>query len=39
MLAVLTVCIGCLTNCVLDYVAIFVLNWGAWGAAFATGLS
>ena len=32
-------CIGCLTNCVLDYVAIFVLNWGAWGAAFATGLS
>ena len=39
MLAILTVCIGCLTNCVLDYVAIFVLNWGAWGAAFATGLS
>ena len=30
---------GCLTNCVLDYVAIFVLDWGAWGAAFATGLS
>ena len=39
MLAILTVCIGCLTNCVLDYVAIFVLTWGAWGAAFATGLS
>ena len=39
MLAILTVCIGCLTNCVLDYVAIFLLDWGAWGAAFATGLS
>ena len=30
---------GCLANCVLDYVAIFVLDWGVWGAAFATGLS
>ena len=29
---------GCLTNCVLDYVAIFLLDWGVWGAAFATGL-
>ena len=38
-LAIVTVITGCLTNCVLDYVAIFVLNWGAWGAAFATGLS
>ena len=39
MLAIVTVITGCLTNCVLDYVAIFVLDWGAWGAAFATGLS
>ena len=38
-LAILTVITGCLTNCVLDYVAIFVLDWGVWGAAFATGLS
>ena len=38
-LAILTVIIGCLTNCVLDYLAIFVLNWGVWGAAVATGLS
>lgn len=38
-LAIVTVITGCLTNCVLDYVAIFILNWGTWGAAFATGLS
>ena len=38
-LAILTVITGCLANCVLDYVAIFVLDWGVWGAAFATGLS
>ena len=38
-IAILTVITGCLTNCVLDYVAIFILNWGVWGAAFATGLS
>ena len=38
-LAIVTVITGCLTNCVLDYVAIFLLDWGAWGAAFATGLS
>lgn len=38
-LAILTVVIGCLTNCVLDYLAIFVLDWGVWGAAVATGLS
>ena len=38
-LAILTVIIGCLTNCVLDYLAIFVLDWGVWGAAVATGLS
>ncbi len=38
-IAILTVVTGCLTNCVLDYVAIFILDWGVWGAAFATGLS
>lgn len=38
-LAILTVVTGCLTNCVLDYVAIFILDWGVWGAAVATGLS
>ena len=38
-LAILTVVIGCLTNCVLDYIAIFVLDLGVWGAAVATGLS
>ena len=38
-LAILTVITGCLANCVLDYIAIFVLNLGVWGAAFATGLS
>ena len=38
-IAILTVITGCLTNCVLDYVAIFLLDWGVWGAAFATGLS
>lgn len=38
-LAILTVITGCLTNCVLDYIAIFVLDLGVWGAAFATGLS
>lgn len=37
--ALLTVITGCLTNCVLDYVAIFLLNWGIFGAAVATGLS
>lgn len=38
-LAILTVITGCLANCVLDYIAIFVLKLGVWGAAFATGLS
>lgn len=38
-LAIITVATGCLTNCVLDYLMIFVFNWGTWGAAFATGLS
>lgn len=38
-IAILTVITGCLTNCVLDYVAIFILGWGVWGAAAATGAS
>lgn len=38
-LALTTVTIGCLTNCVLDYLAIFVLDLGIWGAATATGIS
>lgn len=38
-LAIITVVAGCLTNCVLDYAAIFWLHWGVWGAAVATGLS
>ena len=38
-LAIATVITGCLTNCVLDYVAIFILDWGVWGAAAATGAS
>lgn len=37
--ALLTVIAGCLTNCVLDYVAIFLLDWGIFGAAVATGIS
>ena len=36
--ALFTVITGCLTNCVLDYVAIFWLNMGVFGAA-ATGIS
>jgi len=38
-LALVTVCVGCLTNCVLDYLAIFHWGLGIWGAAAATGLS
>lgn len=38
-LAIITVVTGCLTNCVLDYLMIFVFHLGTWGAAFATGLS
>ena len=38
-IAILTVITGCLTNCVLDYLAIFVFGLGAWGAAAATGAS
>lgn len=38
-LAIITVVTGCLSNCVLDYLMIFVFHLGTWGAAFATGLS
>ena len=37
--ALFTVILGCLTNCVLDYVAIFLLDMGVFGAAVATGIS
>ena len=37
--ALYTVTIGCLSNCVLDILMIFVLKWGVFGAAFATGIS
>ena len=37
--ALITVITGCLANCVLDYVAIFLLDWGIFGAAVATGVS
>ena len=37
--ALFTVIGGCLTNCVLDYIAIFHLNMGVFGAAVATGIS
>lgn len=38
-LALITVITGALTNCVLDYVAIFWLDMGVFGAALATGIS
>ena len=37
--ALFTVITGCLANCVLDYIAIFHLHLGVFGAAVATGLS
>ena len=37
--ALFTVICGCLTNCVLDYIAIFHLHMGVFGAAAATGFS
>lgn len=37
--AMFTVITGCLANCVMDYIAIFWLGLGAFGAAAATGLS
>ena len=38
-LALITVCVGCVTNCVLGYLAIFHWDMGIWGAAAATGVS
>ena len=38
-LALITVCVGCVTNCVLEYLAIFHWDMGIWGAAAATGVS
>ena len=37
--ALFTVIGGCLTNCVLDYIAIFWFDMGVFGAAVATGIS
>ena len=37
--AIITVITGCLANCVMDYIAIFWLDMGVFGAAVATGLS
>ena len=37
--AMYTVITGCLANCVMDYIAIFHLGLGVFGAAAATGLS
>jgi len=34
-----TVITGCLCNCILDYIAIFPLQMGTYGAALATGIS
>lgn len=39
MLATILVTSGTVINCILDYCFIFVLPWGIFGAAFATGLS
>ena len=38
-LSLLNVVIGAVTNCILDYIAIFHLGMGVFGAALATGLS
>lgn len=38
-LASIIVTVGVVSNCILDYIFIFIFNWGVWGAAFATGLS
>ena len=37
--ALCTVIVSCLTNCILDYIAIFRLDMGVFGAAVATGIS
>ena len=38
-LALITVCVGCVPNCVLDSLAIFHWDMVIWGAAAATGVS
>ena len=38
-MASLTMIIGCITNVILDYVFVFILNMGIKGAAFATAIS
>lgn len=38
-LATVIVSLGAVLNCILDYVFVFVVKWGVFGAAFATGLS
>lgn len=38
-LATILIVVGALTNCVLDYVFVFVIKWGVFGAAVATGIS
>ena len=38
-LAIITVVIGCATHCILDYITIFLLEWGTLGSALSTGLS
>ncbi|MDL2217252.1 MATE family efflux transporter [Christensenellaceae bacterium OttesenSCG-928-M15] len=37
--AMISVTTGAILNCILDYLFIMVLQWGIWGAAFATGIS
>lgn len=38
-LATLIVISGALLNCLLDYIFVMRINWGVFGAAFATGIS
>lgn len=38
-LASIVVTVGVISNCILDYVFIFIFHCGVWGAALATGLS
>ncbi len=38
-MATVMITLGAITNCILDYVFVFVIPWGVFGAAFATGLS
>lgn len=37
--ATIIVTIGAVANCILDYIMVIRLQWGVFGAAFATGLS